>query len=122
MRLIPAQRQRPTLRGRGSRESTAPLEDNNNKRKNEEPASYLYEPGIQLTFSYEPKGGFGFVFETYESECDVILPNTEDNKISRHHCYFNFDAHNRLILRDTSTHRTIVTYDEKRGFKRRNFT
>lgn len=121
-RFVPAQRQRPTLRGRGSRESTAPLEDNNNKEKNEEPASYLYEPGIQLTFSYGPKGGPGFVFGTYGPGCDVVLPNIEDNKISRRHCYLNFDAHNRLILRDTSTHGTIVTYDGKGGFKRRNFT
>lgn len=121
-RKVPAQLQRPKLRDRGSRESTPPLEDNNDKEMNEEPAPWRYENGIQLKFSYGPKSGPGFVFGTSPSGCDVVLPNTCDNLISRRHCYLNFDAHNRLILRDTSTRGTAVTYDGKGRDRRRNFT
>lgn len=46
----------------------------------------------------------------------------KDNKISRRHCYITFDAQRRLIVRDISTHGTIVEYDRKGGEKRRNFT
>ncbi len=108
----------PELPGRHSRESTAPLDDS----KKEETPAWHYEEGIQLTFSHGPKAGKGFILGTGASTCDIVLDRPNDNQISGRHCYICFDAKRRLVVRDYSTHGTIVTYDEKGGEKRRNFT
>jgi serine/threonine-protein kinase Chk2 len=118
-RWVPARFQRsPLLLGRQSRASTAPLEEGGKK---EDPPAYLYEDGLQLTFSHGPKGGGGFALGIHRNKCDIVLRNVED-KISRFHGYLTFDSQNRLILKDCSTHGTIVRYDGKGGEKRRNFT
>src|SRR5947199_9050890 len=116
-RYVSAMRQKPhPLLGRQSRESTAPLEE----QKDETPA-YLYEPGLQLTFSHRPKGDKGFALEKGRNKCDIVLPNVEDS-ISGCHCYLTFDDQNRLILQDNSSNGTIVHYDGKGGERRRKFT
>ncbi|PQE30141.1 kinase-like domain protein [Rutstroemia sp. NJR-2017a WRK4] len=100
-----------------SRESTAPKED-------------LEDERIHLRFDMKLKGGLGLVFGTDTTLCDIVLKKLPH--ISRRHCYLTFDAEHRLILRDFSTHGTIVTYhprdkkpDQHRplaGELRRNFT
>lgn len=90
-------------------------------KKKEKPAFYFYESNIQLTFSDKSKNNSKFVFKIYKFKCDVVLPNIKNEKISRRHCYFNFNVYDWLILRNTSIHETIVTYDKKK-IKRRKFT
>ena len=114
-RHIEPQQEVPELPGRRSRESTAPPGNSENKTQ-----SYLYEPGLQLMFSHGPKAGLGFVFGAEASSCDIPLPPLQE--ISRRHCYLTFDEQQRLIVRDTSSYGTIVTYNRKGGEKRRNFT
>ncbi|KAF8857852.1 kinase-like protein [Acephala macrosclerotiorum] len=97
-----------------SRESTASLEDAEDNTPDD--TSY---PRLQLAFNCGRKSGHGLMFGTAPN-CDIVLPRLR--KISQHHCYFTFDAERRLILRDCSTHGTIVSYDDKGGELRRHFT
>lgn len=115
-RLVITRKHLPDLPGRGSRESTAPLdedEDTNTKavRKGK---------GLQLTFTHGTKAGPGFMLGTDRNSCDIVLPPLP--RISRRHCYISFDAERRLIVRDCSTNGTTVEYDGKGGQKRRHFT
>jgi hypothetical protein len=96
-----------------SRESTAPLDDE--KDQAIDATSY---PRLQLDFDTEPKSNHGLMMGT-DPSCDVVLPRLR--KISQRHCYLTFDAERRLVLRDCSTHGTIVKYDGKGGELRRNF-
>ncbi|KKZ64590.1 hypothetical protein EMCG_09486 [[Emmonsia] crescens] len=101
-----------------SRESTPEREDNN-----EEHLNYLYDEGLQLTFSNRPKGDKGFCLGRDKEKCDIFLPDKQRRDgISACHCYFTFDNQNRLILRDESSNGTIVAYDKKGAERRRNFT
>jgi hypothetical protein len=97
-----------------SRESTAPLEDDQAYAPNE--TSYSRLP---LAFNPGPKGDQGFVFG-WDPNCDIVLPNLQS--ISRRHCVLKFDDQRRPILRDTSSTGTIVTYDDQGGGMRRRFT
>ncbi|KUJ14044.1 uncharacterized protein LY89DRAFT_672304 [Mollisia scopiformis] len=103
----------------GSRESTAPLEDDD---KNTDHRDLDTPPGLQLTFNPGPKAGQGFTIGTDKNRCDIVLPKLLENKIGRRHCVLTFDAKRRLILRDLSTHGTTVTYDDKGREKRHHFT
>jgi serine/threonine-protein kinase Chk2 len=116
-RHVKALRNVPELPSHRSRESTASPDHSEDKHP-----AWHRENGLQLTFSYGPKAGLGFVLGTEASSCDIFVQAPEDNKVSRRHCYITFDAQRRLLVRDCSTHGTIVTYDKKGGEKRRNFT
>lgn len=94
-----------------SRESTAPLDDESDQTGNATPY-----PRLQLRFDAEPKSNLGIMMGT-DPDCDIVLPRLR--KISQRHCYFTFDAERRLVLRDCSTHGTIVKYDNKGGEPRR---
>lgn len=98
-----------------SRESTASLEDEEDHAANA--ASY---PRLHLAFNSGLKSGLGLMFGTDSKRCDIVLPRLR--YISQRHCYLTFDVERRLILRDFSTHGTIVRYDEKGGELRRHFT
>jgi serine/threonine-protein kinase Chk2 len=102
-----------------SRETTASLEDEEDRTPNETTHSRLHYPGLRLTFDTGPKAGPGLVLGT-DLDCDIMLPQLR--KISRRHCYLTFDGQRRLILRDFSRCGTIVTYDGQGGKKRRQFT
>ncbi|KAL9584902.1 MAG: hypothetical protein Q9212_001836 [Teloschistes hypoglaucus] len=126
-RHIEARKKRPELPGRGSRETTAPPDDNtNNIQTQKKTPAWHFEEGLQLTFSHGPKAGLGFVLGTNASSCDIVLPPLRDENgkpvISRKHCYITFDAQRRLIVRDCSSQGTIVEYNGDGGEKRRNFT
>lgn len=71
---------------RRSREATVPPDENDNKVK--KPPAHLKEPGLQLTFSHEPKESLGFVLGC-DARCDIVLPLFD--QISRRHCYITFD-------------------------------
>lgn len=60
------------------------------------------------------------MFRTDPNSCNIVLPRLR--KISQRYCYLTFDTERRLILRDCSTHGTIVTYNDKGGELRRYFT
>lgn len=98
-----------------SRESTVSLEDADDNTSNA--SSY---PRLHLTFNSELKSGHGLMFGTDPNSCNIILPRLR--KISQRHCFLTYDAERRLILRDCSTHGTIVKYNEKGGELRRHFT
>ena len=74
-------------------------------------------PKLHLTFSEKPSGSHGF-WIGLDPQCDVILKEEKLGKISKKHCFITFDKQRRLILRDSSTYGTIVTYDD-RGRERR---
>ncbi|EGP82394.1 uncharacterized protein MYCGRDRAFT_106589, partial [Zymoseptoria tritici IPO323] len=79
--------------GRYSRESTVPLDES------EDPAVTHTAPfgnGLQLTFSYGPKAGPGFLLGTDPNSCDIVLPRRPG--ISRRHCYLTFDSERRLTV------------------------
>ncbi|KAH9212571.1 kinase-like domain-containing protein [Leptodontidium sp. 2 PMI_412] len=105
----------PQVSGYRSRESTAPLEDEEDN--NPEHTSY---PQLHLAFNSGLKCGHGLMFGTDPNSCDVVLPRLR--RISNRHCYLTFDAERRLILRDCSTYGTIVEYDHQGGHLRRHFT
>lgn len=116
-RLLAGPEKLPELPGRGSRESTAPLNDDEGTNTNRFPR----RDRLQLTFSYGPKAGPGFVLGTDANVCDVVLPPLAS--ISRRHCFITFDPERRLIVQDCSKNGTTVTYDGQGvGQKRRNFT
>ena len=92
-----------------SRESTVSEDD-----EETDPTCF---PRLQLTFNPGPKASQGFVIGTDENCCDIVLPKL--NKISRRHCCLTFDKKRRLILRDLSSHGTIVTYDGQGDERRR---
>ena len=98
--------------GLRSRESTAPLED-----EEDETAGAASYPRLHLTFGSEVRG-LGIVIGT-DPSCEIPVPKVPH--ISRHHCHLTFDNQRRLILRDTSKHGTIVEYDGKGGELRRHF-
>lgn len=116
-RRIKALRKASELPSRRSRESTAPP----NITEDDHPA-WHHQVGLRLTFSQGPKAGLEFMIGTEASSCDIFVQAPKDNKISRRHYYVTFDAQRRLLVRDCSTHGTIVTYDRRRGGKRHNFT
>lgn len=93
-----------------SRESTASIDDE------EEPPDPATCPRLQLTFDNGPKVGQEFVIGKDANCCDIVLP--KHPKISRRHCHLTFDAQRRLVLRDTSTHGTTVSYNGNGGQKR----
>ncbi|TAQ83032.1 hypothetical protein B7494_g8644, partial [Chlorociboria aeruginascens] len=68
-------------------------------------------PELQLTFNPSPAGQ-GWVFGTHES-CDIVLPKLP--LISRFHCSITFDIQGQVILRDFSSHGTILTYSGQGG-------
>lgn len=98
-----------------SRESTASLEDEENQVANA--ASY---PSLHLTFNSGLRSGLGLTFGTDSKRCDIVLPRLR--YISQRHCYLTFDTERQLILRDFSTHGTVVKYSDKGGELRRHFT
>jgi hypothetical protein len=106
----------PELRGRQSRETTAPLSD----AGDDDAKETVGGRALQLTFTHGPKAGRGFTIGTDANRYDIVLPDTRG--VSRCHCYLTFDKERRLILRDCSSNGTIVTYDGKGGKKRRHFT
>jgi hypothetical protein len=112
-RHIEPLKKRPELPMRGSRETTAPLDE----YKQDNTPSWHYSEGLQLTFSHGLKGGSGIVLGTDPNSCDIVLPALPH--ISRRHCYLTFNEQRRLAVRDCSRHGTIVTYDGKGGEKRR---
>jgi serine/threonine-protein kinase Chk2 len=97
-----------------SRETTAPLEDDQAYAPND--TSY---PKLHLAFNPGPKGNQGFVFG-WDPDCDIVLPRLQS--ISRRHCVLKFDDQRRPILRDISSTGTIVSYDDQGGEIRRRFT
>ena len=115
-RYVDAENISPELRGRDSRESTAPPDDS----KDVDGARLYRGRGLQLTFTVGPKASPGFVFGTDANRCDIVLPPLKG--ISRHHCYLTFDVDQRLILRDISSYGTAVEYNGRGGEKRRHFT
>ena len=104
--------QRTTISDYRSRESTASFEDSNPDK-----TSY---PRLQLAFDSALRSGHGLMFGTDPKSCNIVLPRL--HRISQRHCYLTFDAQRRLILRDCSTHGTIVKYDDKGRELRRLFT
>ncbi|KAK3669998.1 Protein kinase protein rad53 [Recurvomyces mirabilis] len=106
----------PEMRGRQSRETTAPLSD----VEDDDAKEIVREKGFQLTFTHGPKTGRGYMLGTDANSCDIILPQSKG--VSRCHCYLTFDHERRLILRDCSSNGTVVTFDGKGGEKRRHFT
>ncbi|KAL8858813.1 MAG: hypothetical protein Q9178_004730 [Gyalolechia marmorata] len=78
-------------------------------------------PEFQLRFDQRPKDlNKGFVFGTDPLHCDVQLPSTIGhgknryrNKISGQHFRITFDNQGRLVLEDTSTWGTAVSYDDQ---------
>ena len=80
-------------------------------------ASY---PSLHLAFNSGLKSGLGLIFGTDSKRCDVVLPRLR--YISQRYCYLTFDAERRWILRDFSTHGSIVKYDDKGGELRCHFT
>ena len=112
---IPLRRASKSKSDLRSRDSTASLEDDENQAANT--TSY---PSLHLTFNTGLKSGLGIMFGTDSKRCDIVLPRLR--YISQRHCYLTFDAERRLILRDFSTHGTIIKYDNKGGELRRHFT
>lgn len=113
-RFLAAKTDIPEVRGRNSRESTAPLDDY------EDTTDLNSSDRLQLTFTSGPKAGPGFVLGTDSDSCDLVLPRLPS--ISRRHCYLTFDTERRFIVRDFSTNGTIVKYDGRGSQKRRHFT
>jgi hypothetical protein len=74
-----------------------------------------YLPYLELRFSDIPRTASGLVFGTDPKTCDIVLPN-HVRGISRRHFALTFDnnfddGHYRLVVRDSSTYGTMVTYD-----------
>lgn len=115
-RLIDLEEYLPELRGRQSRETTAPLSD----AEDDDAKETVGGKGLQLTFTHGPKAGRGYMLGTDANKCDIVLPQRKG--VSRCHCYLTFDHERRLILRDCSSNGTVVTYNGKGGEKRRHFT
>lgn len=87
---------------------------------------------LQLSFDKPPKNAKdGFVFG-WDPDCDIQLVDRlnyrpEDRnlveRVSKNHFSITFDAERNVILRDTSTNRTAVSYDGQAGNEhRRQFT
>ncbi|KAL8895803.1 MAG: hypothetical protein Q9192_003439, partial [Flavoplaca navasiana] len=69
-----------------------------------------YGSRIQLTFDNAPKYiERGFTFGADEENCDVRLLSGS----SRIHFSITFDSQGRLVLRDSSTHGTWVSFDDQ---------
>ena len=68
---------------------------------------------LLLTFNKPPKDiGRGFSFGTNQHKCDVLLKPEKKNQMSRLHFSITFDEKQQLVLRDTSTHGTWVSFGE----------
>ncbi|KAI9670500.1 MAG: hypothetical protein M1817_004367 [Caeruleum heppii] len=67
---------------------------------------------IQLTFSKKPKDPTkGYTLGTNPQACDVLLGPRSTRGISELHLRFTFDQQRRLVLRDSSSHGTTVSYN-----------
>ena len=86
-----------------------------------------HDSEFELRFDQRPKNiTKGFVFGTDPLHCDVRLQPTTGtgrnkyrNKISRQHFRITFDNQSRLVLEDTSTCGTAVSYDGQAEEERR---
>jgi hypothetical protein len=99
------------------------LKDENLKKENpkdEDATSYR----LKLCFDKPPKNvSEGYVFG-WGPDCDIqfvdrenLRPGDRDKveKVSKKHFSITFDAQRRVILRDSSTYRTTVSYDGQAG-------
>jgi hypothetical protein len=76
-------------------------------------------PRLRLTFDRRPKNiAKGFVFGSDSKRCDVLLGNKR-NGISGEHFYITFDTQGRLMLIDTSSGGTAVSYNGQAADQRR---
>lgn len=77
---------------------------------------------LRLTFDHRPKNlQRGFVFGTDPRVCDVLF-GPSHRTISRSHFCITFDEHRRLVVEDSSTHGTTVSYNGQAEKEvRRNF-
>ena len=106
----------PTI---SSREATPAGEHPNNDHCN-----YDSTHRLQLTFSEKPKDASkGYSFGTDSKKCDIVLGNRGAHGISGLHFSITFDDKKRLILRDSSTNGTAVSYSgQARKEVRHHFT
>ncbi|KAL8789780.1 MAG: hypothetical protein Q9195_006672 [Heterodermia aff. obscurata] len=82
---------------------------------------------VLLKFDQPPKDpSKGYAFGTNEQDCDVVLASTGVQGASRIHFHISFDMINgekRLVLRDSSTNGTAVSFDSHgKDEKRNHFT
>ena len=110
----------------------APLSDdladfNSREATPTEPANIVNRSGscsrLQLTFDLKPKDiQQGFVFGSDPKACDVLLGDRRGG-ISGRHFSILFDNQKRILLRDTSSLGTVVSYNGQcTTQKRSNFT
>ena len=85
---------------------------------NEEAAEYCSQ--LRYTFDLLPKYiQRGFVFGSHPASCDVLLGRA-GGPVSRQHFCITFDDQERVVLRDTSSSQTTVSYNGQAADQRRN--
>lgn len=96
-----------------SREATParPLQTNQEQESHDDQET---KHCIRLTFDPPPKDpGKGYAFGTDQQKCDVLLASRGVRETSGVHFYITFDVirgERRLVLRDSSTNGTAVSY------------
>ncbi|EEQ90607.1 serine/threonine protein kinase [Blastomyces dermatitidis ER-3] len=77
---------------------------------------------LKLTFSKGPKNYQGFVLGRESHTCDIVLASQTSPDVSGSHCFLTFNEYDQLILHDTSTNGTIVSYNGKGAENRKKFS
>ncbi|KAL2359139.1 hypothetical protein RJZ56_008026 [Blastomyces dermatitidis] len=77
---------------------------------------------LKLTFSKGPKNYQGFVLGRESHTCDIVLDSQTSPDVSGSHCFLTFNEYDQLILHDTSTNGTIVSYNGKGAENRKKFS
>ena len=121
-RYLPPNRRIEEVHTISSREATPAGEHPNNDHCN-----YDSTHRLQLTFGKEPKDASkGYSFGTDSKKCDIVLGNRGAHGISGLHFCITFDViheEKRLILRDSSTNGTAISYSgQARKEVRHHFT
>ncbi|KAL8833850.1 MAG: hypothetical protein Q9176_007768 [Flavoplaca citrina] len=108
--LPPTEKKEPTI---SSREATPVCEPFQNDHENHDNQENTHR--IRLTFDPKPKDPTkGYAFGTDQQKCDVLLASRGERGTSGVHFHITFDVihgERSLVLRDSSTNGTAVTYN-----------
>ena len=86
------------------------------------PAYQKPELELELAFGHSPKLPYkGFVFGSLPKVCDIYLGMKRQGFSGRHFC-INFNSQGHLILKDTSTYGTRISYGGQGNYWRDHFT
>ncbi|PGG98116.1 serine/threonine protein kinase [Blastomyces parvus] len=77
---------------------------------------------LKVTFSKGPKSHRGFVLGREPKKCDIVLGSQASPDVSGSHFLLTFNDNDQLILVDTSSNGTIVSYNGKGEENRKKFT